>query len=186
MTEPLGPSTRDVTAARDRDPEAFQRVYMASADRIHALARWLLGTPEVDDVVQDVYVRAWDRLPGLREPEAFAGWLRQLATNVILRRRERVARQDEREAPMPPQGPGATSPGPGAAPDGHPGLRLDLERALDRLPERARRVFVLYDVEGHRHQDIAALLGISHHTSRSQLHRARSLMKEFLMETEES
>lgn len=168
----------DVVGARDRDPEAFRRVYLATADRVHRLARWLLDTADVDDVVQDIYVRAWDRLPELQEPAAFPGWLRQVAVRMILRRRERVGRQSSREAPLEAA---AWEPKGGLAP---PGLRLDLERAIARLPERARRVFVLYDVEGHRHREIADLLGISHHTSRSQLHRARSLLKTFLTEEE--
>lgn len=166
----------DVIGARDRDPEAFRRVYFATADRIHRLARWLLGTADVDDVVQDIYVRAWDRLPDLQEPAAFPGWLRQLALSVILRRRERERRRSGHEAPLEAA---ALEPQGGIAPGG---LRLDLERAVARLPEKARQVFVLYDVEGHRHKEIADLLGISHHTSRSQLHRARALMKKFLTE----
>lgn len=170
----MPPTTDDVEQARLGDTEAFRRLYLASADRIHRLARWLLGTPDVDDVVQDVYVRVWERLPGLRDPRTFDSWLRQLAVNVILRYRERAARAGDREAPLENAGPADRER---SAPDG---LRLDLERAIARLPARAREVFVLYDVEGHQHSEIATLLAISSHTSRSQLHRARSLLKGFL------
>lgn len=172
-------SEADVRSAIARDPEAFRRLYVATADRIHRLARWMLGTADVDDAVQDVYVRAWDRLPDLRDPAAFSGWLRQVAVTVVLRRRQGVARRQEREAPMS----AAAVAGSGVAPT-PVGLRLDLERAVARLPAGARDVFVLYDVEGHRHHEIAGLLDISPHTSRSQLHRARALLKEILMESE--
>lgn len=167
----------DVERAQERDSEAFRRLYVATADRVQRLARWLLNTADVDDVVQDVYVRAWEELPALREPRAFDGWLRQIAVTVILRCRERSARSISREHSLRSAASVITR-------TTSPGLRVDLERAVARLPEGARDVFVLYDVEGHQHREIAALLGISHHTSRSQLHRARALLKSFLEEAE--
>ena len=169
-----GPEVADIERAAARDQAAFRRVYLTTADRTHRLARWLLGTVDVDDVVQEIYVRVWDRLPDLREPAAFGGWLRQVAVSVILRHRERAARREGREGRSES---GSHVPDTAA---GHVGLRLDLERAVARLPTQARQVFVLYDVEGRPHLEIGELLGISHHTSRSQLHRARALLKAFL------
>jgi RNA polymerase sigma-70 factor (ECF subfamily) len=171
-------SPADVEQARARDPDAFRRLFMATADRTHRLARWMLGTSDVDDVVQDIYFRAWERLPHLREPHAFGGWLRQLAVNVVLRHRQRRSRRDSGEDDLALADSMATR-------DASPGLRLDLERAVARLPAQARHVFVLYDVEGYRHHEIAGLLGIGEGTSRSQLHRARSLMKQLINEGDE-
>ncbi len=164
----------DIERAAARDQAAFRRVYLATADRTHRLARWLLGTSDVDDVVQEVYVRVWDRLPELREPAAFGGWLRQVAVSVILRERERAARRESRDGGSRYLG---GVPDSGAS---QVGLRLDLERAIARLPAQARQVFVLYHVEGRPHLEVGELLGISHHTSRSQLHRARALLKAYL------
>jgi RNA polymerase sigma-70 factor (ECF subfamily) len=131
-------------------------------------------------VVQEVYVRAWQRLPELRDPAAFGGWLRQVAVRVILRWRERSSRRGRREE-------SSSSPPQGADTGGtRIDLRVDLERAVARLPPQARKVFVLYDIEGWPHLEIAEFLGISHHTSRSQLHRARALLKRFLLEKEEA
>ena len=157
------------------DAAAFRILYDRSADRVHRTARWLLGSSDVEDVVQDVFIRAWQQLPSLRQPEAFDGWLHRLAVNVILRSRAQWRHRADRE----PAGNSASS---AAAPQSPPGLRLDLERAVGVLPPRARHVFLLYDVEGYSHEEIGSMLGISHHTSRSQLHRARSLLRGLLGE----
>jgi RNA polymerase sigma-70 factor (ECF subfamily) len=122
-----------------------------------------------------VYVRVWERLPDLHDPKTFDGWLRRVAVTVILRRREQAARTRSREAELSAaeEAPARVAPA---------GLALDLERAVARLPIGARDVFVLYDVEGHDHREIGKMLGISPHTSRSQLHRARTLLAGFLKE----
>lgn len=165
----------DVERAQRGDAQAFRRLYMATADRMHRLARWLLHSGDVDDAVQDVYLRAWERLPDLRDPRTFDGWLRRVAVTVILRRREQTARTRSREDEL-----SAAAEAP--AREAPAGLALDLEHAIARLPGGARDVFVLYDVEGHDHGEIGRMLGISPHTSRSQLHRARTLLKHVLKE----
>lgn len=166
-----GEST-DVRLARAGSHEAFERLYRRHADRIFRLARWMLSTPDVEDVVQDVFVRAWTRLHTLRGAQSFGPWLRRLAANVVLRRRQRLARARSRAAPMEAALRSAATPGPERG--------IDLERGIVSLPPGARDVFVLHDVEGFSHVEIAALLGVAQATSRSQLSRARMLLREFL------
>jgi len=166
------PDPTDVVRARGGDPEAFERLYRATVARIHGLARRMAGAELADDLTQEVYLRAWTRLNTFRGEARFFTWLHRLAVNLIISRRISIRRRESRFAAAGDwlqslKGRVAT-----------PGLRMDLERAIDTLPDGAREVFVLYDVEGYRHQEIGELLGISVGTSKSQLHRARMLLRE--------
>jgi RNA polymerase sigma-70 factor, ECF subfamily len=149
------------------DTAAFERLYRGHVGMVHALAQRLLGGSQADDLTQDVFVRAWQKLATFRGEAAFAAWLRALAVhslaNAWRRRTARPAAVEEPTAKAAPQS-----------------LRLDLEAAIGRLPAGARAVFVLHDVEGHGHDEIAALLGVSPGTSKSQLHRARALLRGLL------
>jgi RNA polymerase sigma-70 factor (ECF subfamily) len=162
---------RDVRAARAGDVEAFERLYRLHHARVDRLARWLLASSDVADVVQDVFVRAWRKLDGFEERAAFGTWLHRLAVNVLLRARQGRSDWDSRHT-----GDDADAFEQIVAAD--PAVRLDLDAAIAGLPAGARDVFVLFDVEGHSHGEIAQLLDISAHTSRSQLHRARMLLRQ--------
>jgi RNA polymerase sigma-70 factor (ECF subfamily) len=164
----------DVAFAATGDTQAFERLYRRHVPRVNSLARWLLSREDVDDVLQDVFVRAWERLGTFRGDAAFGTWLHRLATNVILRQRERDQTSERRYA-----GSGLELDQAHAA-RVSPELRVDMEAAVDRLPARARHVFVLHDLEGFKHEEIAATLGISAGTSRSQLHHARMALRSFL------
>ncbi len=164
----------DVRLAVAGDTRAFERLYRAHVGRIHALTRRLGSEPEADELTQEVFVRAWQGLAGFRGDAAFSTWLHRVAVNVILTRRaghavrrERMVEGDEALEQL-------------AAPARTRDHGLDLERAIQRLPEGARRVFVLHDVEGYRHEEIAAALGVTTGTSKAQLHRARTLLRERL------
>lgn len=163
----------DVRLAAEGDSEAFERLYRSHVERIHALVRRLLGPQEAEDVTQDVFVRAWRKLHTFRGESGFHTWLHRLAVNVALSRRGSFARLRTR-FPLVDALPTTAAP---AAPAG---LRMDLERALGALPEGARQVFVLHDVEGYKHHEIAELMGVSVGTSKSQLHRARMEMRRCL------
>jgi RNA polymerase sigma-70 factor (ECF subfamily) len=164
----------DVARAADGDAEAFERLYRATVGRVYALAVRMAGGEAADDLTQEVYLRAWRKLHTFRGDASFSTWLHRLAVNLILSRREasrkREARQVSFDRAVDPVATRALSPG----------VRLDLEAALARLPGGAREVFVLYDVEGYTHVEIAGLLGISPGTSKSQLHRARLLLRRHL------
>lgn len=170
-TDPLGP---DAALAGRGDPEAFERLYRATCDRVFALARRMAGPGAAEDLTQEVYLRAWSKLHTFRGDARFSTWLHRLAVNHILGRRETLRRREDRFR----TGEGLLEGM--AARIGRPGLRMDFERALEHLPPRAKTVFVLYDVEGYAHEEIADRLGITVGTSKSQLHRARMLLRTHL------
>ncbi|MFW6079253.1 MAG: RNA polymerase sigma factor [Gemmatimonadota bacterium] len=149
-------------------------LYRRHVARVHGLARRMIGPDEADDVTQDVFVRAWRKLDSFRGDAAFGTWLHRVAINAILRRRTRLGRRREREVTSDDPFRGASTR------RARPDLRIDLDEAIGRLPVGAREVFVLYDIEGYKHREIAALLGITQGTSKSQLHRARMLLRERL------
>lgn len=164
----------DVALAANGDAEAFERLYRRHVAKVNSLARWLVGGNDVDDAVQEVFIRVWQKLNTFAGQSAFGTWLHRVAINALLRRRETAgkfrARQTEDEFALE----GAM------APVRHPELRMAIESAVDTLPRGAREVFVLHDMEGYKHDEIADLLGIDPGTSRSQLHRARMLLRRVL------
>jgi RNA polymerase sigma-70 factor (ECF subfamily) len=163
----------DVGFAVSGDAQAFERIYHRHVARINSLARWLLSRDDVDDVIQDVFIRVWEKLDSFRGDAAFGTWLHRLATNVILRRRQKQRTLEDKNSALVSGETLATS----ARAD--PGLGLDIEAGVDRLPNRARQVFVLHDMEGYKHEEIAGMLGVSVGTSRSQLHHARMALRGF-------
>lgn len=163
----------DAALAASGDAHAFERLYRRHVNRIHTLARRMLGE-EVDDVTQDVLIRAWQRLGSFRGESAFGTWLHRLAVNVILNHRSARGRWRQRFLEEPESG----LEHPGRAPS--VALGLDFDSAIAQLPGGARQVFVLHDVEGYRHEEIAGMLGISPGTSKSQLHYARLALRRHL------
>ncbi len=161
----------DVALAAAGDSSAFERVYRRHAPRVHSLVRRMVGAEgDADEVTQDVFVRAWEKLRTYRGEAAFGTWLHRLAVNVALNWRKAAARSRQRfddEAPTDALA-GRQDRGP---------ERMDLEEAIRRLPPGARQVFVLHDVEGFRHEEIAELMDVTEGTSKAQLHRARMLLR---------
>ncbi len=161
----------DAVLAASGDAKAFERLYEGHVARIHSLARRMIGVDEADDVTQDVFVRVWDKLGSFRGDAAFGTWLYRLAINVILGKRESLARQRGRIQE------GEEMLDRAETRRSHPELVMDFEVAIEKLPPRARQVFVLHDVEGFKHQEIAAQLGVTTGTSKAQLHRARMALR---------
>lgn len=166
-----------VDGARRGDPSAFDALYARHAGRVFAVClRMTADRVRAAELTQDVFVLAWRGLPGFRGDAQLASWLHRLAVNAVLadararRRRESRVSLAEDEDDVP-----AGTAAAAAADD-----RMDLEAALTRLPDGARRVFVLHDVEGYTHDEIAALLGCTSGTCRTQLHRARRRLMELL------
>lgn len=170
----MQPETQDVTLALRGDTAAFERLYRATVPRIHSLTRRMGGDDLAEDLTQEVYIRAWQKLETFRGDAAFGTWLHRLAVNLILSRRETIRRREARQV----SGSGRLESIAGRS--STPGLKMDLEAALTRLPDGARQVFVLYDVEGYSHEEIGRMMGITDGTSKSQLHRARMLLREYL------
>lgn len=167
--------TADVRRAALGDHDAFERLYRAHVGRVYSLAVRMVGREQADDLVQEIFLRAWSKLGTFRGEAHFGTWLHRLAVNHILRRRSTWRRREALRVPSAGVLDRAVAPRKRASAEA-----LDLERALERLPDRARQVFVLYDVEGWSHEDVADALGVTVGTSKSQLHRARMLMREEL------
>jgi RNA polymerase sigma-70 factor (ECF subfamily) len=166
----------DVVLAASGDAAAFERVYRAHVPRVHGLARRMAGADAADELTQDVFVRVWQKLGTFRGESAFGTWLHRLAVNVIVERfRALGVKRDRFLADGEPVL--DVTPAPVRA---RPDLAMDLEAAIAELPDGARTIFVLHDVEGYRHEEIAGMLGISSGTSKSQLHRARQTLRTLL------
>ena len=162
----------DVKRAADGDHDAFERLYRTHVGRVYSLAHRMVGEDQADDLTQEVFIRAWSKLASFQGRAQFGTWLHRLAVNHILSRRATLRKREARRV----GGDGILSRV--VAPRRRtPGVALDIEAALEALPRRARQVFVLYDVEGYSHDEIADALGVSVGTSKSQLHRARMLMR---------
>ncbi len=172
--EPADRERDDVALAVGGDAEAFERLYRRHVGKVNALARWLVGGSDVDDAVQEVFIRVWQKLGTFAGNSAFGTWLHRVAVNAMLRRRQTIGRARARFA----EDEVALAAAP--APRHHPDLKVAIERAVDTLPAGAREVFVLHDMEGFKHDEIAELLCIDPGTSRSQLHRARMLLRKVL------
>jgi len=168
------PIDSDVTLAANGDASAFERLYRLHVSRIHSLTRRMLGSNVADEVTQDIFVRTWQKLGQFRGESAFSTWLHRLAVNVVIERRRSYAIQRERMSDDPDALDYAMVGPPRAD------LKVDFDAAIAQLPPGAREIFVLHDVEGHKHREIAALLGITSGTSKRQLHRARMLMRKHL------
>jgi RNA polymerase sigma-70 factor (ECF subfamily) len=162
----------DVRRAAGGDHDAFARLYRTHVGPVHALALRMVGPDVAEDLTQEVFIRAWEKLATFRGEARFGTWLHRLAVNHILSRRETWARRESRRVGAEGVLDRVVTPL-----QRNPGLALDFEGAIGRLPEGARQVFVLYDVEGYGHEEIATAMGISVGTSKSQLHRARMLLR---------
>ena len=167
---------RLVQDARSGDLQAFERLYRDHERRVFALCLRLSSNPELaEELTQEVFIRAWRKLGSFRGHSAFSSWLYPLTVNVALTERRSRRRRLARVVPtddvmtLEPKAPAPT-----------PETGFDLEKAMTRLPPGARRVFVLHDVEGRTHEEIASLLGLAPGTSKAQLHRARRLLREAL------
>ncbi len=169
-------SADDVHLAARGDVRAFERLYRAHVARIHGLARRIVGNEDADDLTQEVFVKAWDKLDTFRGESAFGTWLYRLGMNLMLTYRASRDRQPTWLAEDEAELPAATAPRESTI----DWRSVDLEAALAALPDGARNVFVLHDIEGYRHEEIGDMLDIATGTSKSQLHRARLLLREHL------
>jgi RNA polymerase sigma-70 factor (ECF subfamily) len=161
-----------VRRAQQGDVSAFENLYRAHSAAVFALCRRMTGDDvQARELVQDVFVRAWERLAGFRGESALSTWLHRLAVNVVLAHLRATSRHPMSELPDD-----APSPTTSLAIDD----RLDLDSALARLPAGARVVFVLHDLHGYSHDEIAQMTGIAPGTARAQLWRARRALLQAL------
>ena len=150
-------------------------LYRENVGRVHALClRMARDRSEADELTQETFVRVWERLGSFRGESAFTTWLHRVTVNVVIaglrsrgRWRERFSAEESADFAAP-------------EPAFSAGGDLDLERAIASLSPQARLVFLLHDVEGYKHGEIAELTGLAVGTSKAHLHRARLLLREEL------
>jgi len=159
--------------ARDGDMAAFEQLYRRYVGRVHAVCLRLAGNRTLaEECTQDAFVRAWESLSQFRGDSSFGTWVHRIAVNTVLERHRTQMRQavwishkdDEILESVP-------------APDSGPEHAMDLEQCIAELPAAARMVFVLFDVEGHSHEEIAEMTGLAVGTSKAHLHRARRMLR---------
>ena len=170
-----------VARAQRGDVAAFEALYHATSGRVFALCMRMSGDQvHATELMQDVFVKIWEKLSLFRGESAFSTWVHRLAVNTVLEARRREGRRGNYEER------GAILEGVGDSGSEERGTRpriehrLDLEAAISKLPPGARQVFVLHDVEGYQHNEIARMTGLAEGTLRAQLHRARKLLMEML------
>ena len=166
-----------VRRAQNGDVDAFELLYREHSPRIYALCLRLESGDKSNatELLQDVFIKAWRRLDTFRGDCAFVSWLHRLAVNTMLENARRDQRRTARVLPMED-----TSRLAGAARSSGVESRMDMESAIASLPKGARLAFVLHDVEGYQHQEIAEQLSVTVGTVKAQLHRARRLLRERL------
>ena len=171
--------TDDVALAARGDRRAFERLYRAHVDKVFTLCARMVGDRQrAEELTQDVFVRVWQKLETFRGDSAFGTWLHRMAVNVVLNDRQTEKRRRDKhddgieDMDALPFGDVRALP--------VPGLSIDLEAAIALLPPGAKKVFVLHDVEGYTHEEIAGVLGVTAGGCKAQLHRARMLLREAL------
>ena len=169
----------DVALAASGDRRAFERLYHAHVNRVFTICTRMCGSRiRGEELTQDVFVRAWEKLPQFRGDSQFSTWIHRVAVNIALTDRKQEARNRKRLVEDDPAG-GETQLQRATMTPGY-GDRMDLTAAMERLPKGARQIFILHDIEGYKHEEIAEMCGITAGGSKAQLHRARLLLREAL------
>jgi len=174
-----------VRAAQLGDAGAFASLYDAHVGKLMALCLGLSGDRSAaEELVQDTFVRAWSGLRGFRGESSFSSWLHRIAVNTLRqsersRRRRSLRVVHNAELGAVNEGDPRAEPDAAVAPT-DVALSVDLETAMLRLPDGARSVFVLHDIAGYAHAEIALQLGIAEGTSKAHLFRARRLLRGLL------
>jgi len=164
---------------RSGDLTAFEELYRVHSTRLYAVAYRMLGHAEdAEDMLQEIFLLAFRKLASFKGDASLGTWLYRLGVNACLDRLRSKARRNDQQTEwlddeLPPAR--ATTEAGGSVLH-----RLDLERALRELPAGCRAAFLLHDVEGFEHREIASMLGIAEGTSKSQVHKARMRLRGLL------
>lgn len=175
----IDPGSTDVARSAAGDRSAFEQLYRAHLQHVYSLCVRMTGDrTRAEELTQDVFVRAWEKLSSFRGESAFSTWLHRLTVNVVLNERRVDGRDRGRMVSTDDEEEGAASASSSAQP--LHAEKMDLERAIAKLPRGARQVFVLHEVEGFTHEEIGTMLGVTAGGCKAQLHRARLLLREAL------
>ena len=163
-----------IAEAQSGDQSAFEEIYRTHVGRVYAIClRMLANRSRADEMAQQVFVRAWVKLCTFRRESSFASWLYRLAINLTL---DELNSSKKWVTHISDHGSIVSSTHVEAARN----LKLDLENAISCLPKQARVVFVLHDIEGWKHEEIAEIMGLAIGTCKAQLSRARRMLREVL------
>jgi RNA polymerase sigma-70 factor (ECF subfamily) len=177
-----------IRLAQQGDASAFEHIYRLHSRRVYALCLRMVGNPaEAEDLTQDAFLQLFRKIGTFRGESAFSTWLHRLSVNVVLMKlRKKTLPETSLEESTDPEdevnGPRREIGGPDLMLTGSID-RVHLERAIEQLPPGYRQVFVLHDVQGFEHNEIAGLMDCSIGNSKSQLHKARMRLRELLQET---
>nr|WP_068544516.1 RNA polymerase sigma factor [Thalassotalea crassostreae] len=163
-----------ILQAKQGDRQAFNHLYQLHIGRVYALCyRMLSSADQAEDVAQEVFVQVWLKMDNFRGDAKFSTWLHSVATNTVLTHIRKQKNWLQKVFSIEEQ--------PQAEQAGNEISDLsDMDKMILRLPEKARLVFVLFAVEGYRHEEIATMLNMAVGSSKSHYHRARNLLKEWL------
>jgi len=181
---PAGTTRQDelalVERCRSGDLAAFEELYRAHAGRLYSVALRLLGNPaDAEDLLQEIFLAAHRKLDTFRGESALGTWLYRLATNLCLDHLRSRAGRSSQITDALDDAPGLFDSATSTLAE-QTVTKMDLERALARLPEGCRAAFVLHDVQGLEHREVAEILGIAEGTSKSQVHKARLKLRGLL------
>jgi RNA polymerase sigma-70 factor (ECF subfamily) len=170
------------------DPAAFERLYQLHSRRVYALCLRMLHNPtEAEDLTQDAFLQLFRKIQSFRGESSFSTWLHRLTANIVLMRfRKKNHPQISLDAASEQDEENGRPPIEFGAPDLRlSGLidRVNLQRAIDQLPPGYKEMFILHDIEGYQHNEIAQIMGCSTGNSKSQLHKARMRLRRLLQET---
>ena len=194
MSRPRRTETSDLSEpdairlAQQGDTAAFERIYRLHNRRVYALCLRMVGnTAEAEDLTQEAFLQLFRKIHTFRGDSAFSTWLHRLSVNVVLMKlRKKTLPETSLEETTEPDeetgGPRKDVGGPDLLLTGSLD-RVNLQRAIDQLPPGYRAAFVLHDVQGYEHNEIAKIMGCSIGNSKSQLHKARMRLRELLQET---
>jgi RNA polymerase sigma-70 factor, ECF subfamily len=176
-----------IRRAQAGDSAAFDFLYQLHGRRVYALCLRMVNNPaDAEDLMQEAFLQLFRKIGTFRGESAFSTWLHRMTVNVVLMRlRKKSLPTDSLEETLDPDAENSSPKRDVGAPD----LRLsgavdrvNLERSIEQLPPGYRTVFVLHDVQGYEHNEIADIMGCSVGNSKSQLHKARTRLRELLQE----
>ena len=179
------PESKVVRMAQRGDEGAFERLYRLHSARVYALCMRMLRNPEeAEDSTQEVFLHVFRKIQGFRGASAFSTWLHRVAVNTVLMRIRgaklaKAAFVENTESNEEGGAPRRESGAPDVRLEGYVD-RVTIEHAIKQLPPRCKRMFVLYDIQGYAHSEIAKLLGCSVGNAKSQLHKARVRLRKHL------
>lgn len=185
------PEGEAIRRAQNGDADAFERLYRLHSRRVYSVVLRMVGNPaEAEDLTQEAFLQLFRKIHTFRGDSAFSTWLHRLAVNVVLMRLRKKSLPEtsldepvegDEEASGPKRDVGAEDPLMVGSVD-----RVILERAVAELPPGYRMVFLLHDVQGFEHNEIAKMMDCSIGNSKSQLHKARTRLREILQDLERS